>query len=102
MPAKSEKQKKFFGAVMGAKKGQKSVTGAAKKIAKKMPKKEIKKFLKKRSDEDEETFDTSSNISKFITSISAKNYAEANKYLKAAIETKLSARINKAANQPLF
>jgi len=49
MPAKSEKQKRFFGAVMGAKKGQKSVTGAAKKAAKEMPKKEIKKFLKKES-----------------------------------------------------
>lgn len=47
MPAKSEKQKKFFGAVMGAKKGQKGVTGAAEKAAKEMPKKEIKKFLKK-------------------------------------------------------
>jgi hypothetical protein len=47
MPAKSEKQKKFFGAVMGAKEGQKGVTGAAKKAAKEMPKKEIKKFLKK-------------------------------------------------------
>jgi hypothetical protein len=46
MPAKSEKQRKFFGAVMGAKKGQKGVTGAAKKAAKEMPEKEIKKFLK--------------------------------------------------------
>lgn len=46
MPAKSEKQRKFFGAVMGARKGQKGVTGAAKKAAKEMPKKEIKKFLK--------------------------------------------------------
>jgi hypothetical protein len=49
MPAKSEKQRKFFGAVMGAKKGQKDVTGAAKKAAKEMPEKEIKKFLKKES-----------------------------------------------------
>ena len=49
MPAKSEKQKKFFGAVMGAKKGQKGVKGAAKKVAKKMTKKEIKKYLKKES-----------------------------------------------------
>lgn len=52
MPAKSEKQKKFFGAVMGAKKGQKGVTGKAKKTAKEMPKKEIKKFLKKESFDD--------------------------------------------------
>lgn len=49
MPAKSEKQRKFFGAVMGAKKGQSKVSGAAKKVAKDMPKKEIKKFLKKES-----------------------------------------------------
>ena len=52
MPAKSEKQRKFFGAVMGAKKGQKGVKGAAKKVAKEMPKKEIKKFLKKESFDD--------------------------------------------------
>lgn len=49
MPSKSEKQKKFFGAVMGAKKGQSGVTGQAKEVAKEMPKKEIKKFLKKES-----------------------------------------------------
>ena len=47
MPAKSEKQRKFFGAVMGAKKGQSKVSGEAKKVAKEMPKKEIKKYLKK-------------------------------------------------------
>jgi len=55
MPAKTEKQKRFFGAVMGAKKGQSSVTGAAKKVAKEMPKKEVRKFLKK------ENFDTTVN-----------------------------------------
>jgi hypothetical protein len=49
MPSKSEKQRKFFGAVMGAKKGKGKVKGAAKKAAKEMPKKEIKKFLKKES-----------------------------------------------------
>lgn len=47
MPSKSEKQRKFFGAVMGAKKGKGKVKGAAKKVAKEMPEKEIKKFLKK-------------------------------------------------------
>ena len=46
MPAKTEKQKRFFGAVMGAKKGQKNVSGKAKKVAKQMPKKKIKDFLK--------------------------------------------------------
>jgi len=57
MPAKSEKQRKFFGAVMGAKKHQKGVKGAAKKVAKDMPEKEIKKFLKKESYEAGEMFD---------------------------------------------
>lgn len=50
MPSKTDKQRKFFGAVMGAKKGQKNVSGAAKKVAKDMPEKEIKKFLKKEED----------------------------------------------------
>lgn len=54
MPSKTEKQKRFFGAVMGAKKGQKKVSGEAKKVAKEMPKKEIKKFLKT-EDEDEQS-----------------------------------------------
>jgi hypothetical protein len=49
MPAKSEKQRKFFGAVMSAKKGQKNVTGAAKKASKEMSKETIKDFLKKES-----------------------------------------------------
>ena len=49
MPAKSEKQRKFFRAVMGAKKGQKGVSGEAKKAAKEMSKKQIKDFLKKES-----------------------------------------------------
>lgn len=55
MPSKTEKQKKFFGAVMGAKKGQKGVSGEAKKVAKKMPKKEIEKFLKTEKEEDEQS-----------------------------------------------
>lgn len=57
MPAKSEKQRKFFGAAMGAKKHQKGVKGAAKKVAKQMPEKEIKKFLKKESYEAGEMFE---------------------------------------------
>jgi len=47
MPSTSEKQRKFFGAVMGAKKGQKNVKGAAKKAAKDMSTSQIKDFLKK-------------------------------------------------------
>jgi hypothetical protein len=49
MPAKSEKQRKFFGAVMSAKKGKKSVSGAAKEAAKSMSKETIKDFLKRES-----------------------------------------------------
>jgi hypothetical protein len=49
MPAKTEKQRKFFGAVMSAKKGKSGVSGAAKKVAKEMPEKQIKHFLKKES-----------------------------------------------------
>lgn len=50
MPATSEKQKRFFGAVMGAKKGQKRVSGAAKKASKGMSKKQIEHFLTKEED----------------------------------------------------
>lgn len=48
MPSVSEKQRKFFGAVMGAKKGQNGISKKAKEVAEEMPKKEIKKFLKKK------------------------------------------------------
>lgn len=51
MPATSEKQKRFFGAVMGAKKGQKGVSGAAKKAAKGMTKTQIKDFLKTKEED---------------------------------------------------
>ena len=55
MPATSEKQKNFFGAVMGAKKGKKGSSPEAKKVAKEMPEKEIKKFLKTDKEEDEQS-----------------------------------------------
>lgn len=45
MPAKSEKQKRFFGAVEGAKHGQKNVSGEAKKVAKEISDEDAKKFL---------------------------------------------------------
>lgn len=41
-------------------------------------------------------------VSKFITAISSKNYAQANKYLKGIIEAKIQNRINSALNEPLF
>jgi hypothetical protein len=49
MPAKTEKQRKFFGAVMGAKKGQRNIKGAGKKASEEMSKSQIKDFLKKES-----------------------------------------------------
>ena len=50
MPATSEKQRKFFGAVMGAKKGQPGVSGPAKKAARGMTTTQIEDFLTKEED----------------------------------------------------
>ncbi len=55
MPAKTEKQKKFFGAVEGAKHGEKGVSGKAKKVAKNISDKDAKKFLKVEGEEDEQS-----------------------------------------------
>ena len=41
-------------------------------------------------------------IVKFIEHISNKNYAEAHKYLKSIINDKITTRISKAAEKPLF
>lgn len=49
MPAVSEKQRRFFGAVMGAKKHQPGASGKAKEVAKSMPESSIKDFLRKKS-----------------------------------------------------
>ena len=48
MPASSEKQRRFFGAVMAAKKGKGGVGGEARRAAKQMSKDQIKDFLKKK------------------------------------------------------
>ena len=48
MPASSEKQCRFFGAVMAAKKGKDGVGGEARRAAKQMSKEQIKDFLKKK------------------------------------------------------
>jgi hypothetical protein len=50
MPASSEKQRRFFGAVMGAKKGKGGVGGKARKAAKGMSEDQIKDFLHKAED----------------------------------------------------
>jgi hypothetical protein len=44
----------------------------------------------------------SQGIQKFISAISSKNYAAANKYLKSVIELKLKTRINNQLDTPLF
>lgn len=44
----------------------------------------------------------SAEIANFITSISSKKYAQANKYLKAIITDKIQARIKNSLNEPLF
>jgi len=41
-------------------------------------------------------------IVKFIEHISNKNYAQAHKYLKSIIGDKLTTKISKAAEKPLF
>ena len=41
-------------------------------------------------------------ISKLIEDISNKNYARAHKYLKSLIEDKITKKIDKATDKPLF
>tara|TARA_R110002167_G_scaffold45083_2_gene135582 strand:- start:10378 stop:10893 length:516 start_codon:yes stop_codon:yes gene_type:complete len=43
-----------------------------------------------------------SNISKFIECILSKNYSEADKYIKQAVESKLQSKIEKELTKPLF
>ena len=50
MPAVSEKQRRFFGAVMGAKKGKGGVGGKAKDVAHHMSESKIKDFLHKKGE----------------------------------------------------
>ena len=41
-------------------------------------------------------------IIKFIEEVSNKNYAKAHKYLKSLIEDKITKKIDKATDKPLF
>jgi len=41
-------------------------------------------------------------ISKFIEEVSNKNYAQAHKYLKSLVEDKITKKIDKATDKPLF
>lgn len=67
-----------------------------------MDKKQQKKALRRNIKKEEKTIKESFNIAKFITAVSSKNYASANKYLRSAVEQKLQQRIAQAVNQPLF
>ena len=41
-------------------------------------------------------------VSQLISAVSQRNYAEANKYFKSVIASKIKARISKAVETPLF
>lgn len=58
----------------------------------------IEKGKKKKAKALKEDFD----IAQFICAISAKNYAQANKYLVRVVESKICERIDQAINTPLF
>jgi len=45
---------------------------------------------------------TKNKISKFISAVSSKKYAEANKYLRNAVEDKILTKIDNAADKPIF
>ena len=66
---------------------------------KKAPSKRNKKAPSKRN---KKVLKDSVEVSEFITAISVKNYAQATKYLKGIIESKIQNRINLSLNEPLF
>jgi len=49
-----------------------------------------------------ETFDESVDISMFLDNLISKNYAEADKYIKRVIDSKIQERIARELNTPLF
>ena len=75
---------------------------------KRMAAKDVRRDGKKQIKEDGEKeakkkkLNESKVISKFITALSVKNYALANKYLKVVVEDKIKRRIESSLNQPLF
>jgi len=71
------------------------------------PKKRDKKVSEEEDSEDftsknGNTFKESTDIAKFIDSILAKNYSEADKYIKQAVESKLQSKIEKELTKTLF
>lgn len=63
------------------------------------PKAKGNPFAKK---EEEEMVSEASGVVKFINAISSKNYAQANKYLKGIMASKIENRISASLNEPLF
>ncbi len=60
------------------------------------------KVLKGKKTSTKKLVKESADIVRFITAISAKNYALAHKYLTGIVNEKIKRRINKASSTPLF
>lgn len=60
------------------------------------------KSVYKQVKEDGKAIKENSDIAKFIDSILAKNYSEADKYIKQAVESKLQSKIEKELTKTLF
>jgi hypothetical protein len=64
--------------------------------------KAIKTAKAKKKPKKKTTLKESVDIAKFISAVSQKKYAAANKYLKAVVERKILKRIDNATDKPLF
>jgi hypothetical protein len=56
----------------------------------------------KKSYDRKKKFDEACEITKFLESLINKNYSEANKYIKAVVDSKIQKRIKEELNTPLF
>lgn len=72
----------------------------SKKVAKKQTKR--KQTKRKQRREKGEVIKESEDIVAFITALSTKKYALANKYLQRVVEEKIKTRINSCLQEPLF
>lgn len=88
MPAKTEKQRKLFGAALACRKGSGTCKAKAGEIAKgDISTKEIKKMATNES--------VKNSVSNLIKAVFAKNYSEANKHLSNVVNDKIKSRIDK-------
>ena len=74
-----------------------SKSPTSKKIAQKQTNRKVRGEGKKSAKMNE-----AADIANFITAISSKKYAQANKYLKGIITDKIQSRIKRSLNEPLF